>query len=172
MAERVQLRPEQEAIVSGYNGGKVGVAAVPGSGKTFTLSHLAARLVVTLARETPLGFDDDREVLIVTFTNSGVNSFRARIDRILREQYGVVSYIGYRVRTLHGLAHDIVRERPALVGLADDFTILDERTTLDIQRDIVLQHLAANWSLFEAYGKPADEINPKTVRYRFQEDLP
>src|SRR5690606_9473222 len=89
MAERVQLRPEQEAIVSGYNGGKVGVAAVPGSGKTFTLSHLAARLVVTLARETPLGFDDDREVLIVTFTNSGVNSFRARIDRILREQYGV-----------------------------------------------------------------------------------
>lgn len=172
MAERVQLRPEQEAIVSGYNGGKVGVAAVPGSGKTFTLSHLAARLVVTLARETPLGFDDDREVLIVTFTNSGVNSFRARIDRILREHYGVVSYIGYRVRTLHGLAHDIVRERPALVGLADDFTILDERTTLDIQRDIVLQHLADNWSLFEAYGKPADEINPKTVRYRFQEDLP
>ena len=78
----------------------------------------------------------------MTFTNSGVNSFRARIDRILREHYCVVSYIGYRVRTLHGLAHDIVRERPALVGLADDFTILDERTTLDIQRDIVLQHLA------------------------------
>ena len=25
----------------------------------------------------------------------------------------------YRVRTLHGLAHDIVRERPDLVGLAD-----------------------------------------------------
>src|SRR5690606_17213382 len=172
MAERVQLRPEQEAIVSGYEGGKVGVAAVPGSGKTFTLSHLAARLVVTLARETPLGFDDDREVLIVTFTNSGVNSFRARIDRILREQYGVLSYIGYRVRTLHGLAHDIVRERPALVGLADDFTILDEKTALDIQRDIVLQHLSDSWSLFESYGKPPEEINPKTVRYRFQEDLP
>lgn len=172
MADRVQLRPEQEAIVSGYEGGKVGVAAVPGSGKTFTLSHLAARLVVTLARETPLGFDDDREVLIVTFTNSGVNSFRARIDRILREQYGVLSYIGYRVRTLHGLAHDIVRERPALVGLADDFTILDEKTSLDIQRDIVLQHLSDSWALFESYGKPPEDVNPKTVRYRFQEDLP
>ena len=172
MADRVQLRPEQEAIVSGYTGGKVGVAAVPGSGKTFTLSHLAARLVVTLARETPLGYDNEREVLIVTFTNSGVNSFRARIDRILREQYGVLSYVGYRVRTLHGLAHDIVRERPALVGLADDFTILDEKTSLDIQRELVLQHLSDHWSLVESYGKPPEEVNPKTVRYRFQEELP
>src|SRR5690606_41601208 len=95
MAERVQLRPEQEAIVSGYNGGKVGVSAVPVSGKTFTLSHLAARLVVTLARETPLGFVDDREVLIVTFINSCVISFRARHELIQRVIYIVDITICY-----------------------------------------------------------------------------
>ncbi|MCC6800524.1 MAG: UvrD-helicase domain-containing protein, partial [Anaerolineae bacterium] len=172
MAGLVQLRPEQEAIVSGYAGGKVGVSAVPGSGKTFTLSHLAARLVATLAREGAFGLDDEREVLVVTFTNSGVNSFRARIDRVLREQYGLLSYIGYRVRTLHGLAHDIVRERPALVGLADDFTILDEKSALDIQRDIVLQRLSDWWPLFESYGKQSDDMTPKNLRYRLEQDLP
>ena len=31
----------------------------------------------------------------------------------------MLPHLGYRVRTLHGLAHDIVRERPDLVGLAD-----------------------------------------------------
>lgn len=172
MAERVQLRPEQSVIVEGYTGGKVGVAAVPGSGKTFTLSHLAARLVATLTREGTFDPDDEREVLIVTFTNTGVNSFRARIDRILREQYGLLSYIGYRVRTLHGLAHDIVRERPALVGLADDFTILDEKSALDIQRDIVLQRLSDWWSLFESYGNDSDGANRKALRYRFEQELP
>jgi DNA helicase-2/ATP-dependent DNA helicase PcrA len=44
------------------------------------------------------------------------------------------------VRTLHGLAHDIVRERPALVGLADDFQIVDERAAEE-----VLDEAAAAW---------------------------
>ena len=43
------------------------------------------------------------------------------------KERGLLPELGYRVRTLHGLAHDIVRERPALVGLAEDFQILDER---------------------------------------------
>jgi DNA helicase-2/ATP-dependent DNA helicase PcrA len=36
--------------------------------------------------------------------------------------------MNYRVRTLHGLAHDIVRERPDLVGLSDRFEIIDDAT--------------------------------------------
>ena len=62
-------RPAQERILA-YTGGPMGISAVPGSGKTFTLSLLAARLVERLAAE---GRVDDREVLIVTFTNSAVN---------------------------------------------------------------------------------------------------
>lgn len=133
------LRPEQQAIVHGYDDGKVGIAAVPGSGKTYTLAHLAARLVAQGASEQQSL--DEREVLIVTFTNTAVNGFRARIAHILQTNYGLLPHIGYRVRTLHGLAHDIVRERPSLVGLADDFEILDDRVALDVLKSVALQHL-------------------------------
>src|SRR5260221_4639459 len=127
------FRPTQHEILS-YRGGKVGVAAVPGSGKTFTLSHLAVRLVERL---TEHGLAEEQEVLIVTFSNSAVNSFKARIGDIIQTQRGLLPYIGYRVRTLHGLAHDIVRERPSLVGLSEDFQILDERAAAALHREVV-----------------------------------
>ena len=133
----IKFRPTQQAIID-YSQGLMGVAAVPGSGKTFTLSHLAAQLI---QRITTSKFREEREVLIVTFTNSAVNSFKSRIANILQNQRGLLPYTGYRVRTLHGLAHDIVRERPALVGLVEDFQIVDERVATDIQRDAVYAQL-------------------------------
>lgn len=163
-AYNLNLRPEQENIVLGYTGGQVGIAAVPGSGKTFTLAHLAARLVA----DQRLG--SDQEVLIVTFTNTAVNSFQARIARLLRDEYGLLPYVGYRVRTLHGLAHDIVRERPALVGLADDFVILDEKASLEIQRETVLQLLSEWWSHLSEYLDP--EISPQAARYQAEQHFP
>ena len=48
----------------------------------------------------------------------------------------MLPHLGYRVRTLHGLAHDIVRERPGLVGLADEFHIVDEREANAIRADV------------------------------------
>ena len=143
-------RPAQEQILS-YAGGYMGVSAVPGSGKTFTLSLLAARLVERLAREGDLG---DREVLVVTFTNSAVENFRGRIGRFLREERGLLPGVGYRVRTLHGLAHDIVRERPALVGLSENFDIVDERTAADIKRDSVIAYLRAHPDVLAPFITP------------------
>jgi DNA helicase-2/ATP-dependent DNA helicase PcrA len=112
----------------------MGVSAVPGSGKTFTLSALAAQLVL----ETP--HDDEQEVLVVTLVNSAVDNFRKRTQALLEEQ-GLVPHVGFRVRTLHGLAHDIVRERPDLVGLSEGFDIADERVSNQI-----LQSLTAAWA--------------------------
>lgn len=136
MSEPAILRPSQQAVVA-YRSGKMGVSAVPGSGKTFTLSHLAAALVEHLA---DTGRIDEQEVLIVTFTNPAVNSFRSRIGKLVQQERGLLPYVGYRVRTLHGLAHDIVRMRPGLVGLAENFEILDERITSGIIRG-----LAEDW---------------------------
>src|SRR5262245_25571171 len=129
------FRPGQHEILT-YRGGKVAVSAVPGSGKTFTLAHLAARLVERLV-ESGAAEELDQEVLIVTFANSAVNSFKARIAEIIETQRGLLPYIGYRVRTLHGLAHDIVRERPALVGLTEDFRIVDDRMATAMRREAV-----------------------------------
>ncbi|NLX11430.1 MAG: ATP-dependent helicase [Chloroflexi bacterium] len=167
-APRLKLRREQAKIIEGYTHGKAGVAAVPGSGKTFTLAHLAARMIA----DRRLDFDRDQEVLVVTFTNSAVNSFQARIARILRDHYGLLPFVGYRVRTLHGLAHDIVRERPALVGLSDDFTILDEKSALEIQREIVAQCLPGWWDQLEGYITAEEGTNEKSARRAFEQEMP
>ena len=44
------LRPSQTEILR-YRGGKLGISAVPGSGKTFTLSALAAQIISSGAVE-------------------------------------------------------------------------------------------------------------------------
>ena len=59
--------------------GKMGVSAVPGSGKTLTLSYLAAQLVAS-------SLADDQEVLIVTLVNAAVDNFRRRVDGFMREK--------------------------------------------------------------------------------------
>jgi DNA helicase-2/ATP-dependent DNA helicase PcrA len=123
-------RPHQLQVLQ-YRRGRMGVNAVPGSGKTWTLSRLAANLIAAQV----LG--DDQEALVVTLTNSAVENFASRIDGFLRGQpAGGYLLPSYRVRTLHGLAHDIVRERPALVGLADNFQIIDERLAEEIRSDV------------------------------------
>ena len=113
-------RPKQAEILE-YKSGKMGIAAVPGSGKTATLSYLAAQLVATVELE------DNQEILIVTLVKSAVGNFSASMAKYLREEFNLLPGLGYRVRTLHGLANDIVRERPSMAGLADDFTVIDER---------------------------------------------
>jgi DNA helicase-2/ATP-dependent DNA helicase PcrA len=117
-------RPKQAEVLQ-FRHGKMGIAAVPGSGKTHTLSYLAATLII----EDKI--DIDQEVLIVTLVNSAVSNFSSRIEGFIQE-VGLLPGIGYRVRTLHGLAHDIVRERPDLIGLDSQFQIIDERDSFDI----------------------------------------
>ena len=110
MAAELKLRPAQQEILR-YKSGRLGVSAVPGSGKTFTLSLLAAQLVQRLAGSGPI---DNREVLVVTFTNAAVENFRASINQFIQSKRLLPG--GFRVRTLHSLAHDIVRERPGSGG--------------------------------------------------------
>lgn len=119
-------RPKQLEVLA-YKGGRMGVSAVPGSGKTQTLSYLAAQLVASdklLSRQ---------EVLIVTLVNAAVDNFANRVASFIRER-NLLPRVGYRVRTLHGLAHDIVRDRPSLAGLSDAFQILDDYDAQQIIR--------------------------------------
>ncbi len=139
-------RPAQERILD-FTGGRMGVIAVPGSGKTHTLSALAARLVQSG------NLSEDQEVLIVTLVNSAVNNFSARIAGFLNEM-GLLRGLGYRIRTLHGLAHDIVRERPDLAGIANDFQIVDERVSQGIIRTAVRAWMATNPEGCQALFEP------------------
>ncbi len=136
-------RPGQLEVLS-YKSGKMGISAVPGSGKTHTLSCLAANLVADQQLQ------DDQEVLIVTLVNSAVQNFSSRIAAFIQEK-GLLPNFGYRVRTLHGLAHDIVRERPDLVGLSDQFSILEERESSAIIHSIVTNLLPSRKDILIAY---------------------
>jgi DNA helicase-2/ATP-dependent DNA helicase PcrA len=141
-----RLRPKQQEILT-YTHGKMGISAVPGSGKTWTLSFLAADLLKTR------NLQDDQEILIVTLINSAVDNFYHRISSFI-EARGLIPNIGYRVRTLHGLAHDIVRERPELLGLDTKFQIIDERESDSIRDGIAQAWLKSHPTELDAYLDP------------------
>ncbi len=146
-------RPSQARVLE-YSGGKMGVSAVPGSGKTTTLSALAAKLV----REANL--ERGQHILIVTL----VNSARSKFDQTVRSFLGEGN-LGtlYRVRTLHGLANDIVSERPGLVGLADDFQIVDEFEAKAIITDAVTAWFSAHRDFgVEEYLSPEHRLKDKS----------
>lgn len=126
-------RPMQAEVLK-YRSGWMGVSAVPGSGKTHTLSSLAADLIMDA------DLKDTQEVLIVTLVNSAVDNFSARIGGFIKER-GLLPDIGYRVRTLHGLAHDIVRERPGIAGLSERFTIVDDSESSRMMEEICAAYL-------------------------------
>jgi DNA helicase-2/ATP-dependent DNA helicase PcrA len=128
-------RPSQQNILR-YTGGRLGIAAVPGAGKTHILSALAAQIIHSGVLQ------DGQEVLIVTLVNSAVDNFETRIKRFFDNPLQVL--YRYRVRTLHGLAHDIVREKPASVGLENQFSIIDEREAASIRREAVNAWLATH----------------------------
>ena len=73
-----QPRPNQARVLE-YTGGRMGVSAVPGSGKTTTLSALAARLV----REARL--ERGQQILIVTLVNSARGKFDQQVRQFLGE---------------------------------------------------------------------------------------
>lgn len=125
-----KLRPAQEEIVV-YEHGRMAVSAVPGSGKTFTLAHLATKLLAEgYAAENPfLKPDEDQRVLIVTYLNASVDTFRARVRKNL-EQLGLPPDHGYDVRTLHSLALEIVRTSESGLGIdTAEPTVTDQSQT-------------------------------------------
>ncbi|MCS7060819.1 MAG: ATP-dependent helicase [Anaerolineae bacterium] len=141
----MKLRPQQ-AEIAGYRGGLLAVSAAPGSGKTHTLAALAAQLI----REGVV--PPDSEVLVVTFTHSAVEAIRSRIRRALAEQH--LPAEGFRVLTLHSLAHQIVRERPDLAGVPTDFRIDDELSSRQAMLTAVRDFVRAEEDYWRSFLPP------------------
>lgn len=158
-------RGKQEDVLA-YNGGMMGVAAVPGSGKTRTLSALAARLVADG------GLEADQEVLIVTLVNSAVDNFSRQVHAIIEDDYVMLPNVGYRVRTLHGLCNDIVRDRPSLVALDEGFQIIDEREAASILADAAQSWTRTNPNSANAFLAPEmDESKAEWVKRELWTEL-
>ena len=155
-------RPKQVEVLE-YSSGLMGVSAVPGSGKTVTLSRLAADLILEGRLE------ENQEVLVVTLVNSAVDNFYRRVSLFVKDA-GLLPHWGYRVRTLHGLAHDIVRERPEIVGLSEGFLIIDEREALSIRQDAVRTWLRGHAYALDEYLDP--DLDEGRIDWINREQLP
>lgn len=132
-----RARPGQQEILD-YEGGCLGVAAVPGSGKTTTIAALAARLLEARLRgEGPIG--DSGDILVVTYQNAAAEALRHRIGRSL----GAAGLPpgGFTVRTLHSLSYGIVQMWPGHAGTTADVRVLDDRS----QRDLI-DRAVADWT--------------------------
>ncbi len=108
------------------------VSAVPGSGKTFTLSLLAARLIADGRVDIAAG----QQILVVTYLNASVETFKARIRQRLKALD--LPLLGFDVRTLHSLGLEVARAAGSVLG--DDIVVLDEA-----QADYYLNRAVNNW---------------------------
>jgi DNA helicase-2/ATP-dependent DNA helicase PcrA len=157
----INLRPAQEKIIA-YRQGRMAVSAVPGSGKTFTLAHLASELIAEgYASDNPfLNPVEDQRVLIVTYLNASVDTFRARVRKNL-EELGLPQDQGYDLRTLHSLALEIVRVSES--GLGSDTaepTVMDEVQTNNLLNQALDSWIEAHpdlWQTFEGGDSPRQQ---------------
>jgi len=133
------FRPrEGQRRILEYEGGLMGVAAVPGSGKTTTIAHLAAELLERRSRgEGPL--PETGRALVVTYQAAAADTLRGRIARALAGR-GLPPG-GYEVRTLHSLAFGIVQTWPGHAGTDSDLRVLSDRS-----QEELIDRALAEWS--------------------------
>jgi DNA helicase-2/ATP-dependent DNA helicase PcrA len=140
----MRLRKNQEDILQ-YTNGRMAISAVPGSGKTFILSLLATKLLSQ-------GFvnpDVGQQVLIVTYMNASVETFRASIRKNL-EEIGLHP-VGFDVRTLHSLALEIVQNTAGGGdGRLENILITDETEAGNFISLSVSRWIEANTELWDS----------------------
>lgn len=127
----INYRQDQIPIME-YKGGTMAVPAVPGAGKTFIVTNLVAKLL----RD---GKHEKSKILILTYMNSAVNNFKGRIKKILIENE-IKEENSYEVMTIHSLAVKIIKEKPEVVMLNEEFSIAD-----DYQKNIILNECIQNY---------------------------
>lgn len=119
------LNPEQRAAVEALDG-PVLVLAGAGTGKTRVLTTRLAHLLAT-GRAKPWG------VLAVTFTNKAAREMRERVEKLLGPGGGGLPWLG----TFHSISARMLRAHAELVGLKNNFTILDTDDQIRLLKQII-----------------------------------
>src|SRR5688572_4548679 len=107
------LNPEQREAVESLDG-PVLVLAGAGTGKTRVLTTRIAH-ILNLARARP------NEILSVTFTNKAAREMKERVHLMVGQVVEGMPWMG----TFHSIGVKILRRHAELVGLKNNFTILD-----------------------------------------------
>ena len=128
-----RLNPEQRrAVEHGVGTAEIGgpllVIAGAGSGKTNTLAHRVAHLIVNGA--------DPRRILLMTFSRRAAAEMSRRVERIAGQVMGtssgaVVDALHW-AGTFHGIGARLLREYAPNLGLDPQFTIHDREDSADL----------------------------------------
>src|SRR5436305_8167327 len=110
------------------SGGPLLVIAGAGSGKTNTLAHRVAHLIVNGA--------DPRRILLMTFSRRAASEMTKRVERIARKVIGdntgamtdALAWSG----TFHGIGARLLREYSDRIGLDPQFTVHDREDSADL----------------------------------------
>jgi DNA helicase-2/ATP-dependent DNA helicase PcrA len=127
------LNPEQRrAVEHGATGPgphvPLLVIAGAGSGKTNTLAHRVAHLIVSGA--------DPRRILLMTFSRRAASEMTNRVERIARkvlgDRAGVMTDALAWAGTFHGIGARLLRDYAEQIGIDPAFTIHDREDSADL----------------------------------------
>ena len=126
-----KLNAEQRLAVEHGDGGVAGpllIIAGAGSGKTNTLAHRVAHLIVKGA--------DPRRILLMTFSRRAAAEMTRRVERIAGEVLGrdasVITDALTWAGTFHGIGARLLRDYALEIGLDPAFTIHDREDSADL----------------------------------------
>ena len=129
-----RLNPGQRAAVE-HGAGPLLVIAGAGTGKTGTLAHRVARLILDGA--------DPRRILLVTFSRRAAAEMTRRVERIAAALgprtaalAGALDWAG----TFHAIGARLLREHAPAIGLDPVFTLHDREDSADLM-DLVRHQL-------------------------------
>src|ERR1700730_12419605 len=131
-------KEQRRAVKHGVTGGSAFncppllVIAGAGTGKTKTLAHRVAHLVIN-------GVDPQR-ILLLTFSRRAAQEMTSRVARITSAAMGTGNIDLPWAGTFHAIGARILREYATRIGLNPSFTILDRSDAADLM-DVVRHDL-------------------------------
>ncbi|MGY4514094.1 DNA helicase-2/ATP-dependent DNA helicase PcrA [Bradyrhizobium sp. USDA 3650] len=146
-----QRRAVEHGVADGATvGAPLLVIAGAGSGKTNTLAHRVAHLIVAGA--------DPRRILLMTFSRRAAAEMASRVERIARKVLGENNAAIMRdalawAGTFHGIGARLLREYAERIGVDPAFTIHDREDSADLMN--LVRHergLSKTESRFPAKG--------------------
>ncbi len=160
---RNSLRRGQQGLAN-WTGGEMAVSAVPGAGKSHSLSVAAAIAIVRNRLHSR------RQLVVVTYTRSAAANIKNKIRDRLKDL--MLPPGGFVVHTLHGLALNIANSRKELSGLnLDNLTIVVPNTGHRIIRGAVERWISAHPVEYQRLLEGVQFDGEETERLRRQSVL-
>lgn len=128
----------EQRAKQGFSAGPLLVIAGAGTGKTMTLAHRVAHLIIQ-------GVDPER-ILLLTFTRRAAQEMTRRVEAIVREALkregkapAAANMLGWS-GTFHSIANRLLRRYARNLGLDPGFSVLDRGDAADLM-DVVRHQL-------------------------------